>query len=265
MDYTKLSVGQIRDDLVNNYGMLREVADAIKGKSELVKAHMDISGNSDTSSIASVISSVQDLPDDEPLVDVSELENLKPESDFSNKENCGENTIPLRYSIGWSDYILSLFSPDELISTPEGKRFPTADSLRRVCREIMGEFSIEVNVIKYPTKDDYSAVVQATIILMNGQVFSDVAGSSPQNTDSPYDIFPCETALTKAEGRVYRKVLGLKKMLALEEVSVKAMLVNENEWSGDDSANSSQLNVIRKLCRDMDISFELFINSGEKK
>jgi len=150
-----------------------------------------------------------------------------------------ESLSPHYTDVKWSSYVLSLFSKDEL-----QKGNPTVDGLRRVAHLVIGDIEkIDSQILQLPIPENQRrATVKVTVVFNSGQSFSGLADSYNGNTDGPYSIFPVAVAETRAEGRALRKALGLKRVVAAEELSDK-MPTEEDEF-----INESQINFLNVMC-----------------
>lgn len=167
-------------------------------------------------------------------------------------------TVPKRTDFEWSDYVLTLFHEDEL-----EKGNPKVDGLRRVVELLLGPITISESTIeKAPTEHDKTATVSHKIFVFDKisgmeRRYSDVADCSPDNTDNFFSIFPAAIAGTRAESRCLRKLLGLRNVVAAEEL--------KNVAGSGAPISMEQGNTIKFLCDRNNIELAKFINSGSKK
>lgn len=128
--------------------------------------------------------------------------------------------VPQMYSIGWTDYVLSLLDKTELHTTVNGEPAPSADGLARIANLLLGPFKIRTREIK--VEKDY-ACIHAKVVSDNYKYEADgMAEVHKDNTDHPFNLYPAATAETRAVGRAFRKVLGLRKIIVYEEMSRQA-------------------------------------------
>lgn len=182
-------------------------------------------------------------------------------------------SIPSRTSPEWSDYVLTLFTEDEL----EGKN-PKVDGLRRVAQILIGEIvATKSHVMQVPSPDnEYRATVEYTVTFNREYqaglhplvVFSAAADCSSRNTIEPYRNHPVATAETKAEGRALRKALGLKKVVSAEELTIKPEDQIQEEQSkkifnSEEKIDAGRIQAIDLLCHRLDINAWAFVNSGK--
>lgn len=176
------------------------------------------------------------------------------EEELPNNFLAIEETIPLPTSPEWNDYVLSQFLDEEKFNGS-----PTVDGLRRVAILLVGEIlENRTEVLQVPTKDnDNRATVKCTIrfnrVDLNGvslqTSFDGVADVCWQNCDKPFYKYPTSIAETRAEGRALKKALGLRKIVAAEELSNVAMQDNKEEADTIEKITDNQINFIEILCR----------------
>jgi len=176
------------------------------------------------------------------------------EIDFNNvKEN--EDSVPENYkerpspfSIGWHDYVMSEFSPEELV---DGQ--PTVDGLRRVTQLLLGPIIDQKVKISYVDEHSVNAIFKITLQEDSElRCFVGAADCTPRNcTDKTFQVFPTAIAETRAEGRAYRKALGLRSIAAEEkaEVNLDTPTITDN-----------QINTIKMLCGKVKIDYDKFVN-----
>jgi hypothetical protein len=154
---------------------------------------------------------------------------------------------------------------------------PTCDGLRRVTENVLGPIE-KVEIIKNDTpnvnnKGNATVVVGVTIsrVLLEGHprhgsyiYVEDLADANKLNT--PEEIFkhPSATAGTRAESRVYRKMLRLRKVLTAEELASNESTLEE-EWSPSTPITEQQITVIDMLCKRTNMNISDFINCGDSK
>jgi len=172
----------------------------------------------------------------------------------------------------WSEWVISQFADDELENGA-----PTCDGLRRVAEDVIGPIA-KVEVIKNDTpsvsnKGNATVVVGVTIepVMLESHprhgsyiYVEDLADANRLNT--PEEIFkhPSATAGTRAESRVYRKMLRLRKVLTAEELASNESNLDES-WSPSTPITDQQITVIEMLCKRTDMNVLEFINCGDSK
>jgi hypothetical protein len=193
-----------------------------------------------------------------------DIEKLAGRNSVRNSQLVPEITSP-----DWTDYILKQFGEDELI---EGN--PTLDGLRRICNKYLGTVIRSVSKVIVPPsfENNYSAAtVQHKIVILwtkdveapIKKVFQEVADVNESNTDPEYRVFASATASSRAEGRCYRKMLCLRRVIAAEEITTVAPPQNNDE--GPKTINLSQKNFIKTLCNRLKMSVKKFANMGKQK
>lgn len=241
-DYAKLKVDEIRKLIVDDSNGLisEEQVNGIKGKNTLIELHKSL-----TEDVSSDDTPEQESPTEQPI------------PDFMSPE--------------WNDYVMSLFLPDEL---NDGN--PNVAGLRRVANLIFdnilfsGPRDVRTSVEKNePTK---ATVVYEIQYVQYGvtKACSAVASSWIGNTDDEFVPFSESVAETRAEGRVLRKMLGIKNVCAdeLTNKNTKEIVNNyieKQQQTDDSSITHVQKTVITKLCERLGINLVKFINSGAKK
>lgn len=198
-----------------------------------------------------------ELPKQEETKDVSEI---------LNEITKDETPVPSRIDPDWSDYVISQLAPDEIY---DGK--PTTDGLRRLVELLVGRILVSrVNVKECTRLSENGTLTPVTVEYevivfdeaLGKQVhYSDAAQVCHYNTKPEFLRYGVETASTRAEGRVYRKLLKLKKTVTSEEAD--APPINEEEMSGN--IREEQKNFLDILCRRNDINLIKYINSGSVK
>jgi len=206
--------------------------------------------------------------------------------------------VVLQTDPGWSDYVMSYFTPDELVGDGRDAK-PKVAGLRRVTELLIGKVvnSEVTNIFHVPdeTPNGKTFAVYRIVISPHRQkssnptvelkgagkrcsestleqpqlVYSEAADCSSYNTDSPFEVFGAAMAATRAEARALRKALKLHRVAA-EECSDKASKREEPRNRRHDSSdehrliNSDQERFIVSQCLKLDVDVDRFINSGEK-
>lgn len=151
----------------------------------------------------------------EPAIGVG---TANPETRFLDN-NETKNVVPDRCDPEWTQYVLGQFMDDEV----DGEN-PRVDGLRRVAQDLIAMIIEEgCDLVACPTVENgMRACVKAWIVFDNGQRFEALADASPANvTGEEYAIYLTAMADTRAKGRCLRNALGLKRVVAAEEVSHK--------------------------------------------
>lgn len=215
-DFTKMSVEELRNLLVEKSGMTYEQACEVKPKSAVVDKLMPYYPEEGERVGLSI---------DNNVFAQAELETVEPAS-YAQQELGSEDPIPLRGSPEWQEYVLSLLRSDEY-NEKDGKRFPKAAGLRRMVELLLGPI-VESGpvVIQSPNMahNGFNATVVYKISVAwqrNGgdvRVFSDVADAGYENVASEYAKHASATASSRAAGRAFRNALLLSVNTA-EEMS----------------------------------------------
>lgn len=255
--YEDVSVKDIRAELfsigINDENVLSQ------SKKPLVKLLLEMKDNKNQNEEDDILFDSSD----EDILSAIDLEAISKESKLAQPEFNSE---------GWSEWVISQFADDELENGA-----PTCDGLRRVTENVIGPIE-KVEIIKNDTpnasnKGNATVVVGVTIshVLLEGHprhgsyiYVEDLADANRLNT--PEEIFkhPSATAGTRAESRVYRKMLRLRKVLAAEELASNESNLEE-EWSPSTPITDQQITVIDMLCQRTDMSVIDFINCGDSK
>jgi hypothetical protein len=183
--------------------------------------------------------------------------------------------IPTYYSVEWHDYVMKQFHDDELIDG-----HPSCDGLRRIVELVIGpiiERQITHIIPINNLSDNVTGAVAVKIVIQprNFQQFErtqlteeSIADINKLNTpDAKFWIHPMATCETRCEARVLRKLLRLRKVIAIEELAetnnekLKEMI----EWEPESFASEEQVNAIDLLCKRLDINVVEFINCGKEK
>ena len=251
--YEDVSVKDIREEL-RSLG-IEDEAVLSQSKKPLVKLLLETkSEDDDILNLDLEDEDILSAVDAEALSEVSEL--VQPE--FNSEK--------------WSEWVISKFADDELENGA-----PTCDGLRRVSEQILGPIE-KVEVIKNDTpsvnnKGNATVVVGVTInpVMLEGHprygysiYVEDLADANRLNT--PEEIFkhPSATAGTRAESRVYRKMLRLRKVLTAEELASNEANIDET-WSPSTPITDQQITVIEMLCKRTNMNVLEFINCGDSK
>ncbi len=250
--YEQTSVEDIRKEL-KSLGITDE-KELSKNKKHLVEILLEAKSDEETLSFDS---------DEEDILAAVDTEALSEDSELVQPEFNSEK---------WSEWVISQFADDELENGA-----PTCDGLRRVAENVLGPIS-KVEVIKNDTpsssnKGNATVVVGVTIspVHLEGHprygcdiYVEDLADANKLNT--PEEIFkhPSATAGTRAESRVYRKMLRLRKVLTAEELASNESNLEE-DWSPSTPITEQQITVIEMLCKRTDMNVLEFINCGDSK
>ena len=264
-DCTKLSVDQIRQILVTEYGWTQADADDIKGKQNLAYT---------------LYNCEKDVVEDEkPDFEELELETKSSDTDDSRvdcpKVNREENNDPIRGTLAWEGFVLSQLADNEK-EEKNGNTYPKASGLRRLAELLLGPI-IESGPKQVFAPQEYDYPSRATVIYeividfsrgneYDVRRFSEAADAWLGNTPSPFHLHPVATASTRAEGRALKKALQLTSLTAEEMSNVvpteKPSKVSREtgEWKGDSPATANQIGLINSWCPRLKLDREKFID-----
>ena len=161
---------------------------------------------------------------------------------------------PSMASPEWNDYVLSLLTEDEFDERVAGTKLPKTDGLGRVVRLLFGTPVKSKTKITHLTNDGVVASHSVSLLSLNDQYldYTAVADATSENTDPPYNKFLVAVASTRARGRAYRDILGLKNIPVAEELSEKA--------ESDVMMTSAQQAAINNLCKQLSINVDKFLD-----
>lgn len=299
MGFEQFKVQELRAALVVA-GLSETEADAIKGKTALVEAVTKRADELGLDPVEFVTVGTDNVEVDE--VDFSQVEM---ESDGDVFDGVAEETepapakVPMYNSPEWSDYVMTKFAEGEIY---DGN--PTVPGLRRVAEEVLGPIIVSGPVslnAQHPENPEFvgraSCVYEVTFEwlrdlsrftseedIVNGKLprrtFRAAAGSNQNNTDAEFAIYPEAMAETRAEARALRKALGLKNVVANEELTkqdaheaVKRSVIrnqqpvsffDEVSGEGGDKIKTNQKVHIEAKCKQLGIDVLKFINVGER-
>lgn len=173
-----------------------------------------------------------------------------------------ENEKPSFNSPEWNDYVLSLFTNEELV---DGN--PTVDGLRRVTELVLGKIvNTKVDIVQSPTMSNgYCCVLKYKIKIItedeekNTLSYEAAADCSASNCDARFAVFATAVAETRAEGRVLRKALRLRKVIAAEE----AAAVPHEDSLSDGKITPTQIKFIEVLCQRNDINIVKYLSAAK--
>lgn len=169
----------------------------------------------------------------------------------------------------WPEYVMSHFVPDEL--SQEG--YPKAAGLRRVCELLVGPLvESDLEVVHSGPLDRTAAVVFRAKILYNQgefagsphhRTFADAADVSPVNTDPEIAKHALATCVTKAEGRVFRKALKLRKPSAEEMSFQGGGHQQQQQQQQTRMIEDSQIVFLQANAQRAGVDLKAFINAGQ--
>lgn len=158
----------------------------------------------------------------------------------------------------WQDYVMSLFTPNELF---DGK--PNISGLRRLTRELLGDIIWTGPVDYYNTAELKICIYEVHILWKIGlpewfdidtnhyptNIFRAAGEASNNNTAPPFSYYPASMAETRAEARALRKALCLS-VVSAEEI------LGQKDVSRDEPISSMQKEFILAKCDSLKIKLE---------
>ena len=146
----------------------------------------------------------------------------------------------------WTQYVLGKFLPDEV----DGKN-PRVEGLRRVAGELVGELIEEgCDLVSAPCDNNrFRACVKAWGVFLTAdgttKTFEALADAHEDNCQEDYATYLVAMADTRAKGRVFRNALGLRRVVAAEEVSKTVALASDVQPGGP--IHTGQISLIRMM------------------
>lgn len=160
----------------------------------------------------------------------------------------------------WHDYVMSLFTSNELV---EGN--PTVAGLRRVAELVLGPIDFSGPTQVFPV--DGNGPGRSTVLYMvkfcgwmnsiSERTYTEVADVWTGNTDSTYVAYAPAMAATRAEGRCLRKALKLRAVSA-EELTTQDTAKAVAEGSTD-MITTDQINFIDTKCKKLNLNVDKLI------
>ncbi len=217
---------------------------------------------------------------------VAQFSESELEEDNRVPEPVGLPGQPKKGSPEWNDFVIALFTKDEIVEIPQEKgnviKGVKCDGLRRVAQLVFGEIvesgavDVKVNYPDYTInkaqdqvklKNPPFAWVQYSVAFQGryGNLirWGGCADVNANNTDAKFLPYALATAETRAEARALRKALGIK-MLAAEEVSsidtaATVESITNADWSEHEITDQQKAG-INNTCRKLKISVYKLIN-----
>lgn len=196
------------------------------------------------------------------------------EEKVSRTRGLNEVDAPSITDPSWNDYVMTLFTEEELMEE-NGKKFPFVHGLRRVAELVLGDIIFSGPIQVFPSLE-VDAPGRATVLYkveFQHATFCEVADSWFGNTDANFLPFTVAMASTRAEARTLRKALKLRNAAAEELTKIDTAQVTrqttqnvENKKStdgntGDETLSDRQDNFINTLCDRAAIDREKFIST----
>lgn len=157
----------------------------------------------------------------------------------------------------WTDYILGQLREYtecriDRNDTRNGKPriYPKADGLRRMVRKYIGEILGVNHELLHFSPGNYA--ISKCVISVNSKKgglisYSDFAEVNTENTDEPFLPFMVATSTTRAEGRVFRKMLGLQGVVTAEEIKQSRVEEYHQERANNNRISPTKIQGLRLL------------------
>lgn len=199
------------------------------------------------------LSVLSDVDDNDVGVEVettTEQDTEEDQTDDVLDDDAGDIAVPCdppkQSDPEWTQYVLGKFLPDEV----DGKN-PRVEGLRRVAGDLVGELVEEgCDLVASPCEDNrFRACVKAwgVFVTEGGRIkrFEALADAHGDNCQEDYATYLVAMADTRAKGRVFRNALGLRRVVAAEEVSKTVALASDVQPGG--SIHTGQISLIRLM------------------
>lgn len=187
------------------------------------------------------------------LADVEEDDEDGVVVDQESDDSSTEMVIPGPHDPGWTQYVLGKFMEDEV----DGKN-PRVEGLRRVAGELVGELIEEgCDLVASPSEDNrFRACVKAWGVFMTSsgisKRFEALADAHGDNCLEDFSTYLVAMADTRAKGRMFRNALGLKRVVAAEEVSKTVAMAEDIQKGG--AIHTGQISMIRLMADRQEIN-----------
>jgi hypothetical protein len=173
---------------------------------------------------------------------------------------------PDEFSPEWNDWVMSLFTEDELVYNKDvDEKLPRAIGLRRVSQFVHGAIKRSGPVELVIRDRDEKTTITYEVEFDNGRVFGDVAECWAENTPVTFMGHPAATACTRAESRVLKKALGLKGLTAEEMTHEQKEVQREVVSKREDGVTDQQVALITKRCAGLQIDMDKFVSTWDDK
>lgn len=182
--------------------------------------------------------------DDDQDIGIAVLPQTEECSD--GNDDSEERSIPTQSDPGWTQYVLGKFFEDEM----DGKN-PRVEGLRRIAGELVGEILEEgCDLVAVPTEENrFRACAKAWGIFLSPsgreKRFEALADAHSENCLEDYATYLVAMADTRAKGRMFRNALGLRRVVAAEEISKTVAMAADVQQGGP--IHTSQISMIRLI------------------
>jgi len=262
-----MTVGQIREILVNKYGYSPEQAEAIKGKANLGlelarnKYNVNQQESEETVEVENATEFFEGLEREAPSADTP-MEQLEANNIY----------VPTIGSAEWEDYVKAHLLPNEYFEKND-KVYPKTAGLSRVAKVLLGDVVFSGPIREYPPLDangpGRATVVYQIVFNWMGdpndrRTFLEAADAWVGNTPAAFAVHPIATASTRAEGRCYKKALQLNLYTAEEMVNEKddaesVETLSDGAFKDDAPITGAQISNITRLCERHSIDLLKFL------
>lgn len=207
-----------------------------------------------------VLPSIEEDKNDNDCICIDESESNKTIIDKDGNNQIEK--IPTQNDDGWTQYVLYQFASDEM----DGKN-PRVEGLRRVAGKLIGEIQQEnCDLVAAPSRDnDFRACAKASILFLTHEgkykKFEALADAHIDNCVDDYATYLVAMADTRAKGRAFRNALGLRRVVAAEELNTIPSIIQDVQSDG--VIQSTQISLIRILSERYNISIADILNEME--
>ena len=195
-----------------------------------------------------------DSGSDDSSFDVVQIDE---EVDMANIEQIDSPADPR-----WTSHVLSHLEDDE-----KQDDYPKTDGLRRLVHKFIGPIvRYDVDVNECPRhgaarSDSNTATVTVTISVVSKStgetlVYSSVGDANELSCMPPYNKFLSPIAETRAEGRCYRKILGLKNIVTADEIDRNGSTLPPLAVG---AANDAQIFILNELCKRQNLNVQAVV------
>ncbi len=193
--------------------------------------------------------------------ELKDLDGIWDQEENQTEKEKIETVTPSIYSREWNDYVISHFWDEELIEDIKKDKHPNIYGLRRVTQILIGDIvTARCKVVHAPTVQDNTATVEFLVRILDKdgtmREYSDAADAHLRNLQAPYDLHLTSVATSRAESRVFRKILNLH-MISHEEVVSDSPIMTANE----EFITPSQLSFMNLLSERLNINTLKFTES----
>ena len=172
------------------------------------------------------------------------------------------------FSEEWTDYVLKLFSDDEM-----DNGHPKCEGLRRIVNLLVGYSTSTIISNAPPTFENFGNATVAVRVQvhvtnedhpMYGKVLTQdaVTDVNSRNTPAPFHMHPSASSFTRSEASAFRKILHLKNTVSAEELAPENAGNDEPIWESDEVIGDEQIMAIDAVSRRCNLSVLEYINSG---